>query len=596
MGKDTDLLITGDPGPGGLSMRGSDIMVEMLVAYDVKYVFGVSGDTSIRFYQSLYDHRDAITHVLCRDERSASFAADAYARLTFKPGVCESPSGAGALYTVPGVAEANASSVPVIALTSGIDLASEGKGTITELDHHVLYKSITKWSHFIKRYDKIPETMRRAFRVATTGRPGAVHIAFPQEVMHSEVPEGERDIYAEAACRSYPSYRQRAERAELERAVDLLLSSERPVIVAGGGVVNANACEDLLALAEMLGAPVGTTITGKGAIPENHPLAIGVVGDNGYRDYANDLVAHADLLFYIGCKTGSVTTIKWTLPDARRAPTVIHLDIDPLLIGNNYPTAVGLVGDAKLILADLVALTGARQPQPRAGTAHEIAGLRRDWWEAAAEKMASDQVPLKPHRVMAALSRVLPDDAVVVADAGTPTPYVCAYYDVHRPGRQVIIPRAYGGLGYAIPATIGASYARPDHVVVGLSGDGSFAMSAGELETLARLQLPVVILNFNNSCFGWIKAIQSIHSDGRYLGVDFSTIDHAAVARAFGMEGMRVERAADLEDMLQSAIASRKPTVIDIPTESEEKDLPQVKTWRVAAGKRAAAVAAGGIA
>lgn len=573
-------------------MRGSDIIVKMLVAYDVDYVFGVCGDTSLRLYQSLYDHRDEITHVLCRDERSASFAADAYARLSFKPGVCESPSGAGALYTVPGVAEANASSVPVIALTSGIDLASEGRGTITELDHHVLYKSITKWSHFIKRYDKIPETMRRAFRVATTGRPGAVHIAFPQEVMNSEVPEGDRDIYAEPACTSYPSYRQRAERSELERAVDLLLSAERPVIVAGGGVTNANAHEELLALAEMLGAPVGTTITGKGAIPENHPLAIGVVGDNGYRDYANDLVARADLLFYIGCKTGSVTTIKWTLPDVHRAPAVIHLDIDPMLIGNNYRTEVGLVGDAKLILADLVTLTAARRAQPRPGAADEIAGLRAEWWQSVAEKMASDQVPLKPHRVMAALSRVLSDDAVVVADAGTPTPYLCAYYDVHRAGRQVIIPRAYGGLGYAIPATIGASHARPDQVVVGLSGDGSFAMSAGELETLARLQLPVVILNFNNSCFGWIKAIQSIHSEGHYLGVDFTTIDHAAVARAFGMEGMRVERAADLEDALQAAIASRKPTVIDIPTESEEKDLPQVKTWRLAADKRAAAPAA----
>jgi acetolactate synthase-1/2/3 large subunit len=160
-------------------VRGSDIIVEMLIAYDVDYVFGVAGDTSVRLYESLYDSRDRITHILARDERSASFMADAYARLTFKPGVCESPSGAGALYTVPGVAEANASSVPVIALTSGVDLASEGKGTITELDHHVLYQSITKWSHFIKRYDKIPDTMRRAFRIATTGRPGAVHVAFP---------------------------------------------------------------------------------------------------------------------------------------------------------------------------------------------------------------------------------------------------------------------------------------------------------------------------------------------------------------------------------------------------------------------------------
>jgi acetolactate synthase-1/2/3 large subunit len=570
-------------------VRGSDIIVEMLLRYDVRHIFGVSGDTSIQLYQSLSEHRDEITHILCRDERSASFAADAYARLTFKPGVCECPSGAGALYAVPGVAEANASSVPVIALTSGIDLASEGKGTITELDHHVLYKSVTKWSHFVKRYDKIPDTMRRAFRVATTGRPGAVHIAFPQEVLNAEVPRDESDLHAEAACAAYPSYRQRAERSELEKAIALLVAAERPVIIAGGGVTNARASEQLVQLAELLSIPVGTTITGKGAIAEDHPLAIGVVGDNGYREYANELVARADLLFYIGCKTGSVTTIRWTLPDPRHAPVVIHLDIDPQLIGNNYPTAVGLVGDAQLILADMVALTRPAAPAARPQAAEEIARLRAAWWAAAAPKLTSDQVPLKPHRIMAALSRVLPDEAVVVADAGTPTPYTCAYYDVNLPGRHVIIPRAYGGLGYAIPATIGAAFARPGQVVVGLSGDGSFAMSAGELETLARLNLPVVIVNFNNSCFGWIKAIQSISGDGEFFGVDFSTIDHAAVARAFGMQGLRVERAADLEGTLEAAIASGRPTLIDVPSESEEKDLPQVKNWRVKAERRAAA-------
>ena len=578
-------------------MRGSDIIVEMLVEYGVEHVFGVSGDTSISLYESLYDHRDRITHVLCRDERSASFAADAYARLTFKPGLCESPSGAGALYTVPGVAEANASSVPVIAFTSGIDLASEGKGTITELDHHVLYKSITKWSHFVKRYDKIPDALRRAFRVATTGRPGAVHVAFPQEVLNSEVPGGERDIYAEEACKGYPTYRGRAERRLVEQAADLLLNAARPVIVAGGGVINARAWSQLIAVAEAVSAPVGTTITGKGAIPEDHPLAIGVVGDNGYREYANEMVAGADLIFYIGCKTGSVTTVKWTLPDPRNAPRVIHLDIDPQLIGNNYPTDVGLVGDAQLILGDLGAVLAARGPGAGGSGMRDevVAGISRsraDWWQSVAAPAASDQMPIKPQRVMAALSRVLPDDTVVIADAGTPTPYTSAYYDIRVPGRQVIIPRAYGGLGYAIPATIGAKIARPDQLVVGLSGDGSFGMCAGELETLARLGLPVVIVNFNNSCFGWIKAIQSIHSNGRYLGVDFSTIDHAAVARAFGMEGLKVEAASELEEVLEQAVGLGRPVLVDVPTESEEKDLPQVSLWRKAAARKAAGEAA----
>ena len=238
------------------------------------------------------------------------------------------------------------------------------------------------------------------------------------------------------------------------------------------------------------------------------------------------------------------------------------------------------MGDAKLILADLVAAVRERAPRPRPAVAARIAGLRAAWWKTQAAAMESDQTPIKPQRVMAALRRVLPRDAVVIADAGTPTPYVSAFLEIPEPGRQVIIPRAYGGLGYAIPAVVGAALARPGRAVVGLCGDGSFGMSAGELETLGRLGLPVVIVNFSNRSFGWIKALQSIHSDGRYLGVDFSGSDHAAMARASGMDGIRVEAAADLEAALTRALASGAPTLVDVSTESEEKDLPPVSSWR----------------
>jgi acetolactate synthase I/II/III large subunit len=563
-------------------LQGSDVIVEMLVAYGVEYVFGVPGDTSVRLYDALYRRRDEITHVLARDERSASFMADAYARLTGRPGVCESPSGAGALYNVPGVAEANASSVPVIAFTSGIDLASEYKGVITELDHHMLYKTITKWSTFMKRYDKIPDTLRRAFRVATSGRPGSVHIAFPQEVLNAEIPGGEEDIYVEEECRSYPTHRVRCEKAEVERAAEYLVAAERPVIVAGGGAIIARAWDELTELAELLDAPVGTSISGKGAIAETHPLALGVVGDNGYRDYANQFVAEADLLFYVGNKTGSVTTVRWTLPDHKSPPRIVQLDIDAQLIGNNYPTQVGLVGDAKLILADLVDAVRACGPRRRPEVAARIAGMRAAWWERQTEALESEAEPIKPQRVMAAFKRVLPDDAVIIADAGTPTPYLCAYLELARPGRSLIIPRAYGGLGYAIPAVVGAALAQPGRPIVGVCGDGSFGMSAGELETLNRLGLPVVIVVFNNSTFGWIKALQAIHSDARYLGVDFSPQDHAAVARAFGLEGVRVEHAWELENALEQALLSEGPVLLDVVTESEERDLPPVKSWRTA--------------
>jgi acetolactate synthase I/II/III large subunit len=569
-------------------MRGSDIIVEMLIQYGVEYVFGVPGDTSVLLYESFAGRRGEITHILCRDERSASFMADAYARLTNRPGVCECPSGAGALYNTPGVAEANASSIPVIALTSGIDLASEDKGTITELDHHVLYQTITKWSTFMKRYTRIPDTLRRAFRIATSGRPGSVHIAFPQEILKAEVPDGEKDIYAEPQCSRYPSFPARAERAKIEEAAKLLMKAERPVIVAGGGIWISGAQDELRGLAERLSAPVGTTVTGKGAFPEEHPLALGVIGDNGSRDYALEIIGEADLVFYVGCKTGSVATCNWSIPDARKPPPIIHLDIDPRLIGNNYPTAIDLIGDARANLTELAGALEHDIPGKRGEIIARIADLRAAWWEGAREAMTSAKVPFKPQRIMAALARSLPESAVVIADAGTPTPYLCAYLDIEGPGRRIIIPRAYGGLGYAIPAAVGASLARPWTPILALTGDGSFAMSCGELETLVRYDIPAVILVFNNSCFGWIKALQGLHTNlGKlgipYCSVDFTRTDHAAVARAFGLQAFSVDDPSELEEIITRALSLKKPVLIDIPSEPEIRELPPVRSWRQAA-------------
>ncbi len=528
--------------------------------------------------------------MLCRDERSASYAADAYARLTFRPSVCESPSGQGAFYTVPGIAEANASAIPIIALTSSTDLGREGKGTITEFDQNFLYQPITKWTTFIKKSESVPEIMRRAFRVATSGRPGTVHVALPQDVMAQEAGVTARDIYAEAECLGYPAFAQRPPHAAVRRAVEFLRAAHRPVLVAGGGVVSSQAHEELTALAELLSAPVGTTITGKGAIREDHALSLGVVGDGGCRMYANAILADADLVFYIGCKAGSVATVNWTLPDPAADPVILHLDIDPLMIGNNYRTAVGLAGDAKLVLADLVGELSAHDVVARPDVPADLARLKARFTDDWLGVQDDGKTPVDPRSVMAALTRVLPADAVVVADPGTATHYTSAYYELRRPGRHFLVPRAFGGLGYAIPASIGAKLACPDQTVIALSGDGSFGMCAGELETIVRLGLPIVIVNFTNSTFGWVKGLQHLHRrspEDRYLGVDFSTLDHGAIARAFGFAGMKVDRAADMEDALRAAVASGRPTLIDVPTPSEEEVLPPVMSWRALLEKQA---------
>jgi acetolactate synthase-1/2/3 large subunit len=583
-----DVAVQRDQTRGRIAMQlnGGQLVVEMLKAYRVQYVFGVPGDTGLVFYDALRQaqERGEIIHVLARDERSAAFMADVYARVSFRPGVCEGPSGAGATYLAAGLAEPHASSIPVIALNSDTPLSNEDRNVLTALDQPALFAPITKWSTLVKRADRIPDVMRQAFRIATSGRPGAVQITLPMDVLADEADS--LSLHAEGPCQSYPAYRTRPDPAAVERAADLLLQARQPIIVAGGGVVTSEAWAELTALAEALGAPVGTSICGKGAIAEDHPLSVGVVGGNGGRPYANGLLQAADLILYVGCKTDSVTTEGWELPPLTTDQTVLHLDVDPTEVGRNYPTAVGLVGDAKLALADLLAAVRARGaqllPNPLVDLADEISAF---WADFEAQASAAT-TPIKPQQVIQTLARLLPADSIVIADAGTPTPFTAAYLR-SAAGRRVIIPRGYGGLGYAIPGVIGAKLARPQATVVGLMGDGSFGMSAGELETIARMGLPVTIVQFNNACFGWIKVSQELFQEGRCFGVDFSTeTDHAGIARGFGLRGVRVEDPRDVEPAMQEALAADCPTFIDIVTECETTELPPVEKFQRATQKR----------
>lgn len=565
-------------------MIGSRVLVEMLKAYGVDVIFGVPGDTSIPLYEALYDVQPAIRHVMARDERSAAFMADAYARLSHRPGVCECPSGAGPLYSVPGVAEANASSVPVILITSDIPLAGEGKQTITELDTLKLFESITKWSNILKDVDKIPEVLRRAFRIATTGRPGAVHLAFPQEVLKGSFSKAKTAIYAEEACCRYPAYRTRGARNMLECLADLMVAAQRPVIIAGGGANHSAADGAVLAIAEWLAAPVVTTISGQGLMPDDHPLALGVIGDNGFHPHAHRAIEEGDTMLYIGCKMGSVSTINWTMPANAAERTIIQIDLNPEILGNNFKNALSVAGDARLVAEELAILLKSRtaRREPSAWV-NALNHQRAKFWKDAEKEFALADVPLKPQRVIAELNKHLPADAIVISDAGTPTPYITRYLKLSGQGSRFIIPRSYGGLGYAIPAVVGAHFARPESRVVGLFGDGSLGMSAGELETISRLNIPVVLIHFNNSTFGWIKALQRLHSRGKYFSVDFNANDPAKVAEGFGLTSLRIKTPEELIQGLGTAFASDQPVFIDVATESEVESLPPVYTWLKAA-------------
>ncbi|MDT8379824.1 MAG: thiamine pyrophosphate-binding protein [Desulfotignum sp.] len=570
-------------------MRGSEVLVKMLSLYRVDTIFGVPGDTSLPLYEALYDSDGSIRHVPARDERCASFMADAYARITHRPGICECPSGAGALYSIPGIAEADAASIPVILFTSDNPISGEGKKTITEIDCQRLFEPVTKWSALVKDTQLIPEIIRRAFRIATTGRPGAVHLAFPQEVLTGTWQGDEKTLYAESECSGYPAFRTRGSRESLEQLAKILRVSQKPVIVAGGGARHAQAKQEIRELATLLNAPVVTTISGQGIMPDDHPLALGVIGDNGFHPHAVRAVEESDTMLYIGCKMGSVSTMKWTLPSYDPERALLQIDLDPVMLGNNYKNRVSVAGDARLVTRDLCSLLADMKPKPGRWV-DDLNAQRRAFWHKAQTAMSSSSTPIKPQRVIAAVNRHLTGNSIVISDAGTPTPFITRYLRLKGDASFFIIPRAFGGLGYAIPAVAGAWFALPGATLVGFFGDGSLGMSAGELETLARYRIPCVLIHFNNSCFGWIKALQAIHTQGKFFSVDFTPGDPCLVARGFGLKAIRVNDPETLDAALDEAFAHQGPVFVDITTESEVTELPPVYSWMKATGKTSSTI------
>lgn len=568
-------------------MNAAEAIVRMLIDSEVRHVFGLPGDTSMELYEAFYRHRDELTHVLTRDERSASFMADAYARVSGRLGVVESPSGGGATYVVPGIAEAQGSSSPVLSLTTDVPIAEEGRNVLTELDQESLFRPITKWSIKVKTSESAPDVLRRAIRVATSGRPGAVSMILPTDVLAG--PVDERRVYGVPELIEGPSFRARADPASINAAADLIARSARPMIVAGGGVLISGAWEELTLLAESLNIPVATSINGKGSVPETSPISIGVVGGNGGRSSVNQAVASADLVIFVGTRTESVTTNNWSLPE-QFGPSIIHIDVDPAQPGNTYQTQVSVVGDAKLALRDLLEAvdTGDSAIVSRSEWIEAIQE-RRDVERAEVDRRADSlSQPIKPQRVIRALRSYLEPETVIVADPGTPTPFISADYPLPHAGRWTVIPRAHGGLGYAIPAVVGAYYAADGRRVVGLCGDGSFGMSAGELETISRLGLPITLVHFNNSAFGWIKELQHLYHQQRYHLVDFTAIDYVAVARGFGLWAEQVTDPADVDDVIRRALAAGKPAFVDVVSELPLTETPPVSAWEDAVAGRGA--------
>lgn len=571
-------------------MRGAEVLVRMLEAHGVEVIFGVPGDTNVPLYDALRRGQDGIRHVMARDERSAGYMADAYARLSWKPGVVECPSGAGATYTLPAVAEAHHSSVPMILLTCDTPLAGEGRGVITELDCAKLFEPVTKASWQVKSAERIPDAVRKAFRIACGGRPGAVHLAIPEDVLTQEVDPARVSLHAETSCATFPAFRAGPDPRDLARIAALLAEARRPLIVAGGGVNRSGAGPALLALAERTGVPVVNTITGQSAMPDDHPLAIGVIGDNGFHPHANRALAEADLLVYLGCRIGSVTTVGWTFPPPDERRRIVQVDLDPAVLGNNTENALSVLADVRTFLERL-----AEEIPAGYAADPEWPGLlnarRAEFWELARRELDDDALPLRPQRVVKALNDRLARPHAVFSDPGTPTPHMTRFLRLADGRSPFIIPRAFGGLGYAIPATVGGWLARPDMRPVGLFGDGSFGMSVGELETLARLGVPALLIHFNNGCYGWIKALQRLHGHNSTYSVDFTQLDAARIAEAFGIRAWRATDVASLEAALDAAFAHDGPAFVDVVVESIADVAPPVFSWLRRAGRDPLAIA-----
>ncbi len=558
-------------------MTATEAMVRMLHLHGIKHIFGLCGDTSLPFYDALYRLDHDIQHILSRDERSAAYMADVYARLTGKVGVCEGPSGGGATYILPGVIEANDSSSPLLAITTDVSVSSRGTFPLTELDQRALFQPVTKWNAMIDVPSQLPVLLRTAFQRMTTGKPGAVHLGFPFDVQKGEVDASK--LWADAALGQVPAYRVAPPSADVEYMASLLRTVKRPLLVCGGGPIISGACDEVQRLAERLAAPVATSVSGQGVIPDSHPLALGVVGSNGGTPQTREVLLAADAVVFIGCRAGAVTTERGRYPAAGSCK-IMHIDIDPDVIGVNYDTDAALVGDAKLALTALCEALGDAADEVAMQTAQAaVAAAKREKFDMFRELAYIRDGLIRPETVIDALQQLMPEESVIVADPGTPCPYFSGYYEHRRAGRNFITNRAHGALGYALPGSIGAQFARPHAKCVAMMGDGSFGFACGEMETIVRYQLPVTMLVISNAVFGWIKAGQKSGFEQRYFSVDFSRTEHARVAEAFGVKAWRVDDPELLQQTIEQALQVDGPALVDIVCQPLHEAHAPVSEW-----------------
>jgi acetolactate synthase I/II/III large subunit len=585
--------------------HGGALLAGLLAEHGVRHVFGVPGGQTLALYDAILDRAPALTHVLVRDERTAAYAADGYARMTGRVGVCDATVGPGAAKLPSGLGEALGASVPVIALVSDLPTrmaAHRYRSAASQaLDQAALLAPVTKWLASVPDAAAMPGLVRQAFREATSGRPGPVALLLPQDMLDAPA-EPVTPRAASARFGAFPAFRPDPESADVAAVAQVLRQAARPFLLAGGGVVHSGAGPAVTALATRLSAAVGTTLTGKGAIAEDHPLSVGVTGTMGTSAAAAAL-AEADVVLLAGTKASGGATYGWTLPHAGQQ--VVQLDIDPAELGRAFEVAAAMLGDARAALTALLAelgtsaqaagvgvtgTTGLYEPDRSAWRAR-LAALTAGWRSVRDTERASDAVPIAPQRVLAALEEALAPGDCLVCDASLASGWGGVYFEQRQLGRQVLFPRGQAGLGYALPAAIGAATAAATASAGGaaaartvvLTGDGALGYAVGELATVTELGLPIIIVVLNNRSLGWIRWYRRITFGRGFADDDFADVSYAEVARGFGMQGVRVTDPAELGAGLASALGHGRPALVDVVTE----------TWETPIGAHRSAVAQG---
>lgn len=542
-------------------MTGYRYMAEMLRGYGIRAVFHVPYvlDGALVEMEKL-----GIRRIRCHSEKAAAYMADGYARIARGPGIAMAQS-VGAANLAAGLQDAWLACSPVIAVTGRWMPHYLYQQAYQEIDHRPLYDPVTKFNAYVDGVEQIPFLLRQAFREATTGAPRPVHLDFLG--LSGDLAAGSKldaEVTVEASFSRYPAFRPEPEPGRVADAAQRIARSERPVLVAGGGVTASGAQAELVRLAEKLSVPVATSLNAKGTILEDHPLSAGVVGTYS-RKCANEIVSEADLVIFVGSHTGGQVSHFWQIP--RQGTPAIQIDVDPAQIGRNYPAEVAIQGDAKVTLERLLE-TVAPVPD-RAAWTERVRMLVEGWRAEFDDLLKSDAVPIRPERLCREITEFLPSDAIFMSDTGHAGMWTGAMIEITDPGQTYL--RCAGSLGWAFPAAMGAKCAAPNRPVICFTGDGGFWYHLGELETAARFGINTVTVINNNRSFNQCRDAFEDASGTRGQESDdlwvFEDVDFAGVAKSMGCKGIRVEDPERIRPALEEAVAADGPVVVDVATD-----------------------------